>query len=177
MSADWHPPICSSRVTTNFGKRVLAGSNHQGIWCWQRMFLTESDMGAWGTGIFENDTACDFAATIAEGNGLVGLEQALDRVLESETNYLEAPDAEEGLAAADIVARLKGSPGAQTSYTALIDAWVERSKSTPSEHVIEKARRSIIRILAEHSELLELWQDSTEFEIWKHNVEEVARRL
>jgi hypothetical protein len=105
------------------------------------------------------------------------LEQALDRVLKSETNYLEAPDAEEGLAAADIIARMKGSTGAQTSYTALIDAWVERSKSTPSEDMIEKARRSIIRILAEHSELLELWQDSTEFEIWKRNVEEVARRL
>ena len=34
-------------------------------------------MGAWGKGTFENDTACDFAATVAEGNGLVVLEQAL----------------------------------------------------------------------------------------------------
>jgi hypothetical protein len=134
-------------------------------------------MGAWGKGTFENDTACDFAATVADGNGLVALEQALDRVLASETNYLEAPDAEEGLAAADIVARLNGNPGAQTSYTATIDAWVERSKSTPSEVLIEKARRSIARILTEPSELLELWKDSADFEVWKRSVEEVSRRL
>jgi hypothetical protein len=134
-------------------------------------------MGAWGKGTFENDTACDFATTVTEGNGPVVLEQALDRVLASETNYLEAPDAEEGLAAADIVARLNGSPGARTAYTATIDAWVERSKSTPSEALIEKARRSITRILTEPSELLELWQDSVDFEVWKWNVEEVSRRL
>jgi hypothetical protein len=134
-------------------------------------------MGAWGNGTFENDTACDFAANVAEGNGLEVLEQALDRVLASETNYLEAPDAQEGLAAADIVARLNGSPGAQTGYTAEIDAWVERSKSTPSEALIEKARRSITRVLAEPSELLELWQESGDFEVWKASVEEVLRRL
>ncbi len=134
-------------------------------------------MGAWGIGIFENDTACDFAATVAEGNGLLVLENALDRVLAAETNYLEAPDAEEGLAAADIVARLKGRPGAQTAYTAKIDAWVQRSKATPSEVLIEKARRSIARILTEPSELLELWQDTADFEVWKSSVEEVSRRL
>ncbi len=98
-------------------------------------------------------------------------------MLTAETNYLEAPDAEEGLAAADIVARLNGSPGAQTSYTATIDSWVERSKSTPSKALIEKARRSITRILTEPSELFELWQDSADFEVWKRNVEEISLRL
>jgi hypothetical protein len=134
-------------------------------------------MGAWGKGTFENDTACDFAATVAEGIGFVVLEQALDRVLASETDYLEAPNAEEGLAAADIVARLNGSPGAQTSYTATTDAWVERSESTPSDALIEKARRSIKRILTQPSELLELWQDTADFEVWKRSVEEVSLRL
>ena len=133
-------------------------------------------MGAWGIGTFENDTACDFAAEVAEEGGLVVLEQALDRVLAA-TNYLEAPDAQEGLAAADIVARLNGSPGSRTAYTAKIDAWVERSKMTPSEILIEKARRSITRILTEPSELLELWQDSGDFGVWKRSVEDVSRRL
>ena len=133
-------------------------------------------MGAWGIGTFENDTACDFAAKVAEEGGLVVLEQALDQVLAS-TNYLEAPDAEEGLAAADIVARLNGSPGDRTAYTAEIDAWVERSKAIPSEALIEKARRSVMRILTEPSELLALWQDSGDFGAWKGSVEEVSRRL
>jgi hypothetical protein len=37
-------------------------------------------MGAWGIGIFENDTACDFAAAVANGGGVPLVEQALDRV-------------------------------------------------------------------------------------------------
>ena len=55
-------------------------------------------MGAWGPEVFENDIACDFASTVAEGGGVPALTQALDRVLSSEGDYPEAPDAEEGLA-------------------------------------------------------------------------------
>ena len=59
-------------------------------------------MGAWGSGVFENDTACDFAASVAEGADLAPLEQAFDRVLAQQGKYLEAPDAQEGLAAASM---------------------------------------------------------------------------
>jgi hypothetical protein len=50
-------------------------------------------MGAWGTGVFENDTACDFASAVADGGGMAALVEALDRVAVSGDNYLEAPDA------------------------------------------------------------------------------------
>jgi len=56
-------------------------------------------VGAWGAGVFENDVACDFASAVADGGGVHVLDEAIDRVLSSEGNYLEAPDAEEGLAA------------------------------------------------------------------------------
>ncbi len=77
-------------------------------------------MGAWGKGIFENDTACDFAADVADGGGISTVEHALDRILLRGVDYLEAHDAEEGLAAAEIVARLNGSPGDKTPYTARV---------------------------------------------------------
>jgi hypothetical protein len=137
----------------------------------------ESKVGAWGTGIFENDAASDFATSVAESEGLKVLEQALDRVLASEGNYLEAPDAEEGLAAAEIVARLMGRSGIRTPDTAPIDAWVERMASAPSEELVEKARRSITRILTEPSEILELWQESDDYAAWRRAVEDVAERL
>jgi hypothetical protein len=137
----------------------------------------EAKVGAWGTGIFENDTACDFAENVAKSKDLKALEQALDRVLASEGDYLEAPDAEEGLAAADVVARLMGRSRTRTPYTAPIDAWVERMESAPSEELVEKARRSIARILAEPSEILELWQESEDFALWKRAVEEIAEHL
>ena len=134
-------------------------------------------MGAWGSGVFENDTACDFAADVAEGDNFAALEQTLDRVPATKGGYLEAPDAAEGLAAADIVARLTGSLGVQSAYTATVDAWVGRMQLAPSQELVEKARRAINRILTEPSELLELWQDSKEFETWRRAVDEVSQRL
>lgn len=50
-------------------------------------------MGAWGTGVFDNDTACDFASAVVDGGGMTALVEALDRVALSGDNYLEAPDA------------------------------------------------------------------------------------
>jgi hypothetical protein len=134
-------------------------------------------MGTWGPGVFENDTACDFATAIASGGGVAALAQALDRVVSSGDSYLEAPDAEEGLAAAEIVARLKGSPGQPTAYTASIDAWIRDLQTGVPDELIGKAKKSIARILAEPSELLELWTESDEFDSWKRGVEEVSKRL
>jgi Domain of unknown function (DUF4259) len=134
-------------------------------------------VGAWGSGVFENDTACDFASTVAEGGGIPALTQALDRVLSSKGDYLEASDAAEGLAAAEIIARLIGHLGKETAYTASIDAWVKSARITASDELVEKAKLSILRILSEPSELLELWTDSDDFDDWKRSVEDVSARL
>jgi Domain of unknown function (DUF4259) len=134
-------------------------------------------VGAWGSGVFENDIACDFVSAVAEGGGVPALTRALDRVLSSEGDYLEAPDAAEGLAAAEIVAKLKGSAGEETAYTASVDAWIKGAQIPASDELVEKAKRSIARILSEPSELLELWMASDDFDGWKRSAEEVSRRL
>src|SRR5215813_6581737 len=105
-----------------------------------------AEMGTWGVGTFENDDACDFADEVAKGSNLVKIEAALDRVLKAGKDYLEAPDATEALAAADIVARLAGRFGERTAYTEEIDKWVEKSKIVPSETLLDKARRSVKRV-------------------------------
>jgi hypothetical protein len=86
-------------------------------------------------------------------------------------------DAEEGLAAVDIVARLRGSPGQQTTYTAAIDAWIQNAQAQVPDELVDKARRAIARILSAPSELLELWTESEDFDGWKRPVEGVAQRL
>ncbi len=68
-------------------------------------------MGAWGVGVFENDTACDYAAEIAETTNTAKLESTLDRILTAGGSSPESPECEEALAAAEIIARLKGSLG------------------------------------------------------------------
>ena len=113
----------------------------------------------------------------APASNVRALETALDHVLAIGGGYLEASDAAEALAAADIVARLSGNSGEQTAYTASIDEWVESQKSPPPQQLREKARRCVTRILTEPSEMLELWQDTDEFDAWKRSVEAVLARL
>jgi len=134
-------------------------------------------MGAWGHGIFDNDDACDYAAAIAESNDLSIIEKTLDRVLETGPEYLEAPDASEALAAADIIARLKGVYGEKNAYTETIDAWVARTKITPGPELLDKARRSIDRITTEPSELMELWKESADYSRWKLSLEQLVQRI
>lgn len=136
-------------------------------------------MGAWGPGIFDNDAACDFAAAVADGGGILLMGQTLDRVLACGSGYLERSDAEECLAAADIIARLNGSPGNETAYTAAIDAWIKSSRVSVSPEVIEKARQAISRVLSPPSEIVEIgvWKNSEVFDRWRRGVEDLLARL
>ena len=134
-------------------------------------------MGAWGVGVFENDTACDYAAEIAETTSTARLESTLDRILVVGESSPESPECEEALAAAEIVARLKGNFGDRTAYTEEIDKWVERVKLKPSDSLVEKARRTVTRIAAGTSELHDLWSESGELESWKSSLQGLLQRL
>jgi|SRR5215469_7895154 len=135
-------------------------------------------MGAWGTGLFDNDTASDFVDEVVRGRDFRRIEESLSSVVSTGANYLQAPDAEEALVAADVVARLKGRMGEKTASTEVIDKWVrDHASLTPSEALIEKARSAVRRILTEPSELLELFQESDEFAEWKANVDSLLARL
>jgi Domain of unknown function (DUF4259) len=134
-------------------------------------------MGAWGVDVFDNDTACDYAAGVAETSNLAKIEATISGVLNSGAKYLEAPDGEEGLAAADIVARLRGNFGLCNVYTEDIDRWVKAVRLVPSVDLLDKARRAVDRVSTAPSELLDLWTESDEFEAWKSSVDGLRQRL
>jgi hypothetical protein len=134
-------------------------------------------MGGWGTGIFDNDTACDWAYGLKETNDLSLIESALDKVLKVGAEYLDAREAEEALAAAETVARLKGNWGIRDSYTEKMDEWVETTRLTPPQALIEKALKAIERTLSGPSELLELWGEVEGFIAWEESVKDLSRRL
>lgn len=134
-------------------------------------------MGAWGVDVFDNDTACDYAAEVAESSNLAKIEATISGVLNSGPKYLEAPDGEEGLAAADIVARLLGRFQPRNAYTESIDKWCERVKLEPSQELIVNARQAVKRIQSEPSELLDLWTESGELDQWKSVVDGLLGRL
>jgi Domain of unknown function (DUF4259) len=134
-------------------------------------------MGAWGTGIFDNDTACDWAYSLEESRDLSVVESALDRVLSAGADYLESPDAEEALAACEVVARLQGNFGERNSYTEPADLWVATSKLEAPPKLAKKALAAIERILAEPSGIVDLWKEGDEYGAWEAGVKDLKSRI
>lgn len=68
-------------------------------------------MGAWGSGSFENDDALDWLTDFCDDPDKGLIADALTTVAEmDDSEYLEAPDCCVAIAAAEIVAALKGAP-------------------------------------------------------------------
>jgi hypothetical protein len=135
-------------------------------------------MGTWAIDAFGNDAANDWAYDLIESADLSLIETTLNKVLEEGDEYLEASDAEEAIAAIEVLARLQGNWGERNAYTEKIDEWVESIKIEPGSVLIEKAQEILSRILSPNSELYELWQeaDKEEFEAWKRSIEILKQR-
>jgi hypothetical protein len=134
-------------------------------------------MGTWGVGSFENDGAVDWTYGLEGKSDLSYIETTLDKVLGLGASYVEAPDAQEVIAAAEAVARLRGQFGARSAYTKSIDDWVSQVSVKPSSQLVEKARRALERIQQEPSELLELWEESADAKAWKDSVTALTLRI
>lgn len=134
-------------------------------------------MGAWAIDALGNDDACDWAYGLDECRDLSLVEETLNKALSDGLEYLESPDACEALAAIEVIARLQGNWGVKNSYSESIDIWVEKIRLIPSSALVEKAHKVIERILADGSELKELWEDSDEFDAWKASIKDLADRV
>ena len=133
-------------------------------------------MGTWAVDTFGNDTACDWAGQFARAGTLEDVPLKLAEVLSS-GDYLDADIATEALAACEVLARLQGRWGLRNAYSQDLDAWVLSHPIQPSADLIRKAVLAIDRILAEQSELAELWKDSPEGGAWRTSVEDLRRRV
>jgi hypothetical protein len=61
-------------------------------------------VGAWGARAFENDDAMDWVYVLEEAQDTTLVAEALEKVAESVDDYLEAPECNEALAAAEVIA-------------------------------------------------------------------------
>jgi hypothetical protein len=123
-------------------------------------------VGAWGPGPFENDDALDLVGDVSDNPTWERMTTFLGRVA-SHAEYLEAPDGSRAVAVAalvcgqapegseDLLARL-GPPPAKAGL-----------------HVVA----ALNRVLAEHSELDELWRETDEHEAWRATVAQLQAKL
>src|SRR2546430_2142868 len=89
-------------------------------------------MGTWDEGSFGNDTACDWSYGLEKVNDLRYVETTLDKVLAYGAGEMVPADAAEcAVAAAEVIARLKGRWGEEDSYTETTDAWVRSHPVSP----------------------------------------------
>lgn len=134
-------------------------------------------MGAWSHEPFGNDTANDWAYDLEGAKDLSRIEAALDAVLKQGSACLEAPTAEEAVGAIEVIAHLLGRGTQSDAYTEKVEVWVKGAKQKPSAALLQKAQKVIARILAEESELSELWQESEESEQWLSSMSQLEAAI
>lgn len=134
-------------------------------------------MGTWGTGIFDNDVACDWASTFGEADDLTLVRDALEAVLEIGDEYLDADIATEALAACEVLARLNGKWGTRDAYSEPIDAWIKAHPIPPPAELRALATQTIDRVLRAPSELTELWAETDQNTEWLATVADLRARV
>ncbi|TIX51847.1 DUF4259 domain-containing protein [Alteraurantiacibacter aquimixticola] len=126
-------------------------------------------MGAWGLLFDENDDAADWLAGFADAPDW----SAVDDAFALDEDYVEAPEASNALAAAEVVAAAIGN--ASPRLKANVGGW---ASDQPDQG---NARREIaikaVKRVRDDSELSELWEETDEFEDWKKSVDETIARL
>lgn len=135
-------------------------------------------MGTWSHEPFGNDTANDWAYELEGTSDLRVVEAALQAVLDEE-GYLEASLADEAIAAIEVIAKLLGRGTQSDSYTRKVDAWVATITVQPSAELIDKARFVLGCVVAEDSELRELWDegDPADAAAWRASIEQLRAAL
>lgn len=133
-------------------------------------------MGTWSVDAFGNDDAADWVFELAKSDDLSLVEAAINGAL-VESDYLDAADAAIALAAIEVIARLNGNWGDRNAYTEPVDDWVAQVNVQPGPELLARARAAIDRILSKDSEMLELWQDSGDYEDWLGSVENLRSRI
>ena len=131
-------------------------------------------MGAWDATSFGNDTANDWAYDLEKCDNLSHIEATLKKILDAGEDYIEGPDAEEAIAAAEVLAWLRERLTPVNAFTEKVAAWVADHPIQPPTAIIQKALSALDRIQRQPSELPELWKDDAN---WTAAMTDLRARL
>jgi hypothetical protein len=133
-------------------------------------------VGAWGARAFENDDAMDWVYGLEMAQDTTFVAQALERVAESDDVYLEVPECCKALAAAEVIAALKGQPGPGLPDEVVL--WINERRAGIDCLLVELAVQAVERVRNDpDSELKELWDESDHSREWYGPVDDLLSRL
>ena len=133
-------------------------------------------MGAWGSGSFDNDDALDRVTDLVQAVDFDVVRDALSSILEQAEEYLEAPECSAALAAAEVVAALRGKPAAKLPEGVV--AWLKAHASAPEKSLVIPAAQAV-RKIGGKSGLKELWDEGggEDAAAWSAGVQDLLKRL
>ncbi|MCE6003068.1 hypothetical protein ABCA12_0028 [Acinetobacter junii] len=134
-------------------------------------------METWSHESFGNDTANDWAYELEDATDFSVIEAALQVALDEGDEYLDADLAMEAIAAVEVIAKRLGKGTQSDVYTEKVDQWLETISEQPRDDLLSLAKRVLERIVADDSELKELWLESDEYELWLGNIQQLKDAL
>ena len=131
-------------------------------------------MGAWGTGVFQDDDSMDWIHELEQAGDTVFLMETLEVVTERDDGYLEAPECSRALAAAETIAALENV--ANPVLPDEVKKWVNVPSHQDGSNLVPSALKAIERIRT-NSELQILWDDSDHAAEWYNVLRDLEARL
>lgn len=132
-------------------------------------------MGAWGIGVFEDDSALDVLDEFEGfGNPIGFMHDAFKNV--NKNNYLEYDDCINVLVSAALIDSVVNS----TEYEMLTEEYnhiLTSIKNLEISSLKPDAVKALERVISNSSELNELWEESDYYDNWKSNILEMITRL
>lgn len=134
-------------------------------------------MGTWSHAPFGNDSAADWAWELEGQTDFSLVAQAIQNVLDTGTDYLEADPAVEAVAAAEVLAKALGRGTQADAYTEAVDTWLKTLTVKPTPELLAQSQAALTRIIAPDSELRELWEESEDFASWEVSIKALQTAL
>lgn len=133
-------------------------------------------MGAWDTGIFDDDTAYDVLASLAIADPMEQINEWYANVEDSD--YLEYTDGQCMLVSGAVIdAALNGTVYRCDDEETLATVIATVKQNDPAA-LKATAVANLERVLGEASELNELWEENEElYPAWRSNIEAIIARL
>ena len=132
-------------------------------------------MGAWEVGSFDNDDALDWVSEFTPAPNVRCIQATLQAVTQVGDEYLEAPECSMAIAAAEVVAALKGAPTSPLPEE--LQATLKMARFKADQSLMELALAALERIKT-NSELQELWAESeADYPQWLAAVTDLEARL